>query len=121
MNKKNYGILLEKKKAPTHIQAIVIANGRMIRKRLTPAAFIAVSSNFSPKFPNVINDASNIAKGRANGTTEVAAYTKNSANTFISTPLPTKSLTCSQTNCISRIKTHIKKVIANSPRKFLSK
>ena len=50
-----------------------MVNGRMIRNRLTPAAFIAVSSDFSPKLPKVISDASRIANGNANGTTVATA------------------------------------------------
>ncbi len=46
-----------------------------------PAAFIAVSSKFSPKLPKVISDANKMAKGSAMGTSEKTAYTKNSANT----------------------------------------
>jgi hypothetical protein len=52
---------------------IVIAKGCMIRKRLIPAAFIAVSSNFSPRLPKVISDARRMAKGKASGTTDTTA------------------------------------------------
>ncbi len=48
-------------------------SGRMIRKSDIPADFIAVSSKFSPKFPNVINEASSIARGNAKGTNEATA------------------------------------------------
>ena len=48
-------------------------SGRMIRKSEIPADFIAISSKFSPKLPNVINEASNIARGSANGTNEATA------------------------------------------------
>ena len=50
-----------------------IVSGRMMRNRLTPAAFIAVSSLFSPRFPKVISEASRIANGSANGTTDATA------------------------------------------------
>ena len=39
----------------------------MARSSDTPAAFMAVSSNRSPRLPNVISDASNIASGKAIG------------------------------------------------------
>jgi hypothetical protein len=100
---------------------MAIVNGRMILNRLTPAAFIAVSSNFSPRLPKVINEANNIANGNANGTTDVIAYTKNSANTLISTPLPTRSFTCIHTNCISNMNTQIKKVTMSNPMKCTNK
>ena len=65
--------LFEKKNAPTETKAMATANGRMIRKRLIPAAFMAVSSNFSPRLPKLINDANNMANGNANGTTDATA------------------------------------------------
>ena len=66
-------ILLEKKNAPTHMNPMAMVSGRMMRKRLTPAAFMAVSSNFSPRLPKLIKEASKIANGKANGTTDVTA------------------------------------------------
>ena len=50
-----------------------MVSGRMMRNKLIPAAFIAVSSVFSPKLPKLINDANNIAKGNAKGTTDATA------------------------------------------------
>ena len=47
--------------------------GVLIGGNQLPDAFIAVSSNFSPKLPKVINDASNIANGNAIGTIDTAA------------------------------------------------
>ena len=49
------------------------ANGRKIRKREIPAAFIAVNSIFSAKLPKEMSEANNIAKGKASGTTVAAA------------------------------------------------
>ena len=40
----------------------------MIWSKEIPAAFIANNSNRSPKLPKVINDANNIANGKALGT-----------------------------------------------------
>ena len=47
--------------------------GRMILISDIPAAFIAVSSKFSPRLPKVINEASKMAKGKAIGTSEKVA------------------------------------------------
>jgi hypothetical protein len=48
-------------------------SGAITLKRDMPDAFIAVNSNFSPKFPKVIRDASKIANGNDIGTIETAA------------------------------------------------
>ena len=50
-----------------------IMRGIITRSRLMPEAFMAVSSNFSPKLPNVISDASRIANGSDMGTMLTAA------------------------------------------------
>ena len=47
--------------------------GDIILNNETPAAFIAVSSSFSPRFPKTISDANNMAKGNAKGTIVRAA------------------------------------------------
>ena len=47
--------------------------GRIILIKEMPAAFIAVSSNFSPRLPNVISEASKTASGNAVGTMVNAA------------------------------------------------
>ena len=65
--------LFEKKNAPTQTNAMAIVSGRMIRNSDMPAAFMAVSSNFSPRLPNEISDANSIASGNANGTTLATA------------------------------------------------
>ena len=44
-----------------------------------PEALIAVSSELSPKFPNVINDERRIANGNACGTSISPIYQKNCA------------------------------------------
>ncbi len=110
-----------KKKAPILRKATVIAKGRMIRKSEMPAAFIAVSSTCSAKLPKQMSELSNIAKGKANGTTEAVAYRKNSARTEKPIPFPTRSVTCIHMNCINKIKIAIKKVAIKSHRKFRSR
>jgi hypothetical protein len=84
-----------------------------------PAAFIAVSSKFSPKFPKVISEANKIAKGKAIGTSEKIAYKKNSANTDQPIPFPTNSATCFHKNCINRMKMQMRKVIKKSVKNCL--
>lgn len=54
-------------------KAIKKTNGRIIRNKEMPADFMALSSKFSPKFPKVMSDASNKAKGRARGTSVTVA------------------------------------------------
>ena len=66
-------ILLLKKNAPTLSIITKNANGRMMRNSDIPAAFIAVNSNFSARFPNEMSELSKIAKGKAKGTTDAAA------------------------------------------------
>ena len=68
-----------------------------------------------------MSELSKIAKGKAKGTTEAVAYTKNSANTDSPMPLPTKSFTCIHINCISRMKIAMKNVAKNNHRKFFSR
>ena len=65
--------LFWKKNAPTAIRPISTISGAMMRKRDMPAAFMAVSSSFSPRLPNTISDASSTASGRAVGTMVRAA------------------------------------------------
>ena len=54
--------------APKLTKIINTVSGRIIFIRLIPADFIAVSSEFSAKFPNVMMDERRIAKGKAMGT-----------------------------------------------------
>ena len=60
-------MLFEKKNAPTLIRIINTISGNMILCNEIPDDFKAVSSKFSPIFPNVIRAASNMANGRAIG------------------------------------------------------
>ena len=65
--------LFWKKNAPTATTAISTISERMMRKSDMPAAFMAVSSNFSPRLPNTISEANSTANGRAMGTKVSAA------------------------------------------------
>ena len=65
-----------------------------------PAALIAVSSELSPRFPNVISDDNRIARGNACGTSIRLIYQKNWDKTSIESPLPIKSSIYLQRNCI---------------------
>ena len=62
-----------KKKAPIAMAVITIISGLIMRKRDIPAAFIAVSSNFSPRLPKVMRLARSTARGKAIGTIVSAA------------------------------------------------
>ncbi len=55
------------------INTISTINGRIMRNSDMPAAFIAVSSSFSPRLPKVISEASSTASGSAIGTIVSAA------------------------------------------------
>jgi hypothetical protein len=81
-----------------------------------PEAFMAVSSINSPKLPKVISEESRMAKGKANE--KVVSETKPSSLKIIthSRPLPTRSSTYFQTNCINRINTAMKNVRTKGPR-----
>lgn len=65
-----------------------------------PAAFIAVSSQLSPKLPKVINEDSSMASGMACGTSISPIYQKNCASISIDRPLPISSSIYLQRNCI---------------------
>ena len=54
-------------------KTIKMMSGFMAFRREMPDAFIAVSSNRSPRFPNTISEASRMARGRAIGTMVSAA------------------------------------------------
>ena len=51
----------------------VTISGAITRISEIPEAFMAVSSNFSPRLPNVIRLARRIASGNAMGTIDTAA------------------------------------------------
>ncbi len=48
-------------------------SGAMVRSSDMPAAFMAVSSNVSPRLPKIMSDASSMASGSAIGTMVSAA------------------------------------------------
>lgn len=62
-----------KKKAPTAMPPMSTIRGAMTRSSETPEAFMAVSSDFSPRLPKVISEARRIASGNAMGTIDTAA------------------------------------------------
>jgi hypothetical protein len=97
-----------------------ISNDRIILNKDTPAAFMAVSSKFSPKLPNVISEANSMANGKAMGTREKTAYMKNSLNTDKLIPLPTRSVICFHKNCIKSMKMQMRNVIKNNVKKRLN-
>ena len=97
-----------------------IAIGIMTRLTETPPAFIATSSYFSPKLPMVIMEAKRTAIGSAMGTNVAEAYMRSSAMTENSRPLPTKSSTYFQTNCMRSTSTERVKVSTSGPMKDLS-
>ena len=94
-------------------------SGRIIRNSDIPAAFMAVSSKFSPRLPNVISEANSMANGKAIGTSERIEYQKNSANIDQPIPFPTNSATCFHKNCINKMKMQMRKVIKKSVKKRL--
>lgn len=65
-----------------------------------PAALMAVSSELSPRFPNVMSEARSMANGKACGTSMSPMYQKNCAMTSIVRPLPIKSSMYLHKNCI---------------------
>ena len=75
-----------------------------------PEALMAVSSLLSPRFPNVMSDDSNMANGKACGTSMRLMYQKNCASTSIVNPLPISSSTYFHRNCIIRINKQMKNV-----------
>ena len=104
-------------KAPTDTHNTKIANGRITLCNEIPADLKETNSKCSPKFPNVIRDASNTERGNANGTTLAEENNNNSAITYHSIPLPSISSTYNQINCINSTNTEIKKVSTNGPIK----
>ena len=79
------------KKVPMVITAEAISTGVMILISDKPAAFIAISSLFSPICPMVIIAARRVARGRARGRTVQLPHQRNSAMTLKLSPLPTSS------------------------------
>ena len=93
--------------------------GTMMRLNGMPAAFMAVSSSCSPIFPKEMSEASRMDSGRAIGTSVMLAYQKNLAKIYTDKPLPIKSSTLRQRNCIISTKRHTKKEATKRSRNFL--
>ena len=55
-------------KATPQIKRLTIKSGRIKRSNEMPEDFTATNSRLSPRFPNVINDESKTASGKASGT-----------------------------------------------------
>ena len=75
-----------------------------------PEDFNAINSDFSERFPIVIIEDNNTAKGSAIGTSVHEAYINNSKINDISNPFPIKSSMYFQRNCINNIKITIENV-----------
>ena len=80
-----------------------------------PAAFIAVNSELSPRFPKVISDDNSTASGKASGTIIKLIYQKNSPSTSNVSPLPINSSTYCHKNCIISTK----RLTTNVPMKSI--
>jgi len=107
--------LFEKKKAEILIIIVRITIGNIIRDSDIPADLRASNSKFSPRLPNVINEASKMARGSDNGTKDAAAYNMSSLNVDRDNPLPIRSSIYFHRNCMIRIKRVIKKVRMSGP------
>lgn len=79
-----------------------------------PAAFIAVSSLLSPRFPKVMSAESRMASGRACGTSIRLMYQKNCASTSMDSPLPISWSMYLHRNCIISTNWQMKKVPTKS-------
>ena len=79
-----------------------------------PAALMAVSSELSPRFPNVMREERRMAKGKACGTSIRLMYQKNWASTSIERPLPMSSSIYLHRNCIISTNWQMKKVPTKS-------
>ena len=78
-----------------------------------PAALMAVSSELSPKFPNVMSEDRRIANGKACGINIKLIYQKNCANTSMARPLPINSSMYLHRNCIISTNWQMKNVPMN--------
>lgn len=102
------------------IQVITIKERKACNNDI-PAALIAVSSELSPKFPNVIKEERRIARGKACGTIINPMYQKNCARAVIGIPLPIRSSTYRHKNCIISTNWQMKKVPAKSSPNCLAR
>jgi hypothetical protein len=106
---------LEKTKDTTTIKPIRINKGSIILWRGIPEAFKADSSLNSPMFPNVIREASSIARGRAVGTKVSEKWYRSSLSILKSRPFPASSSTYIQRNCKMRMTSTMKNVKIRGP------
>jgi len=108
---------LENKKAIPDKKMVKINKGRIKRTSGMPAAFMAISSKLSPKFPKVIMDENN----RDNGNAVVKMLTEtNPISCKIvnrSSPFPTKSSMYNQKNCMVSTKVVIRSAAKKGPIK----
>src|SRR5690606_38896816 len=85
-----------------------------------PAAFIAVSSELSPKLPKVIIEERSMAKGRAMETLVAEAYHKSCKITYQSKPFPIRSSMYLNKNSINNTNITMKNVAIKGGMKALS-
>ena len=98
----------------TLIRLHTTTNELNVRVSEIPADLMAVNSELSPRFPKVISEESNMAKGKACGTITRAIHQKNCASTSIVRPLPTSSSTERHKNYIISTKRQMKNVPRNN-------
>ena len=112
-------ILLENKKAMPAKKIVNINSGRIKRISGIPAALMAISSKLSPKFPKVMMEENNKAKGSAVVKVLTETNPTNSKMVNRSNPLPTKSSMYNQKNCMVSTKVEIVSAAKNGPMKAL--
>lgn len=110
-------ILLANKKATPHTKMVKTSSGRINLMSEIPAALIATSSNFSPRFPKVMMDENNKASGKAMGTQNKATSPINLSTVIKSSPFPTKSSIYNQKNCMVSTKREMANAAINGPIK----
>ena len=92
----------------------ITVSGRIDCRSDIPAALMAVSSELSPRLPNVMSDESSIASGRACGTSIRLIYQKNCASTSTVRPFPMSLSMYCHRNCIISTNWLMKKVPTKS-------
>ena len=108
-------ILLANMKAPIDRNKLKIMSGRMILNKEIPALFIAVSSLFSDKAPNVMMLDIRMASGNAIFTMRALAKMSSLKITHTPNPLPTNSSRYNQMVCISKMNIATINVTMNGP------
>lgn len=110
-------ILLANKKATPQTSMVKTSSGRINRISEIPAAFMATSSNFSPRFPKVIMDEKSNASGKAIGTQNKATRPISLSTVNKSSPFPTRSSIYNQKNCMVSTNREMAKAAINGPIK----